>query len=298
VSLDNVIASLAPDAEPARATLLGEGVWGSTYDLADGTVVKLIRQFAGLGDAVELWRNETRALEALNDLALPCPVPRLVASATTEPDSAAGRAGWLAWIRMTRLIGEPLDDDKVVELAPAARSRLAHGLGETLAALHEAELAETFADSRANVDAGYLDEIAPLLTDVADERLMTALRAALDDMATSPDTVANHGDVNTTNILADTEGRLTGLIDWAEARRDWAEAEFCHLRLIPEFFAPVRAAYEARRGVRLNDRRLDLVALHNALITVAIARRRGDKEEETWGLEWVETLRGAARRAG
>jgi len=292
MTVARVIASLAPDVDTAKVALLGQGVWGSTYDLGDGTVMKLIRRFAGLGDAVELWRNETRALGAMADLALPCPVPRLIAAGTPGSDSEAGRAGWLAWIRMSRLDGEAFDDDKVMALAPTARSVLAHALGETLAALHEADIAEAFADPRGDLDTGYLDEIAPVIGDVADPVLLDTLKASLAEMAAAPDTVANHGDVNTTNILADGDGRLTGLIDWAEARRDWAEAEFCHLRLAPEFFAPVRAAYEARRGLRLDDRRLDLAALHNALITVAIARRRGDKEEEAWGLEWVARLRG------
>jgi len=290
MTVAGIIASLAPDADTGLARLLGQGVWGSTYDLGDGTVLKLIRQFAGLGDAVELWANETRALGAIAALALPCPVPRLVAADKVGPQTEAGRAGWLAWIRMTRLEGAALDDDKVMALPPAARRRLAHDLGETLAALHAAPLAAGFANPRGDVDAGSLDEIAPLIGDVADPAMLAAIRASLAEMAHAPDSVANHGDVNTTNLLANGRGRLTGLIDWAEARRDWAEAEFCHLRLIPGFFEDVRAAYEAKRGLRLNDRRLDLVALHNALISVAISRRRGDAEEEAWALDWVARL--------
>jgi aminoglycoside phosphotransferase (APT) family kinase protein len=293
----SVILSLAPDADAGRCRLLGEGLWGSVVDLGDGTVLKLIRPFGGLGDAAELWRNETRALGALADHPLPCAVPRLIGHAMTEPMSEAGRAGWVAWIRMSHVDGTALDDDVIVALAPAVRERLGRDLGHALAALHELDAHDAFADPRAGVDAGYLDDIAPDIADVADGDLMAALRASLAAMAVSADTVPNHGDVNSTNILADGENRLAGLIDWAEARRDWAEAEFCHLRLMPGFLAPVRAAYEARRGIRLDDRKLDMSALHNALITVAIARRRNDGEEEAWGLEWAARLKEAVARS-
>ena len=201
-------ARLAPDADADRFCLLGEGLWGSVVDLGDGSVMKLIRQGDGLGDAVDLWRHETQALAALADHPLPCAVPRLIDCGTNDAKGEAARAGWVAWIRMSRLPGSALDDDQVVALTPAKRERLAEDLGTTLAALHELRMPDEFGDLNARVDTSYLDEIEPEIADVADSRLMAALRARLADIAFSTELVPNHGDINTTNIMVDADGRL------------------------------------------------------------------------------------------
>ncbi len=295
-----VSASLAPDADATEFRILGQGVWGSAVDLADGTVMKLICRDGGLGDGLELWTNETRTLAALEECLLPFAVPRLIACGRLDGCGDTGTSGYLAWIRMSRLEGSALDDDQVAELSPTARDQLGSELGTALADLHSIQTTAAFDDPRTGIDASYLYEVIGEIDDVADPEITAVLRASLDELASGAGTVPNHGDVNTTNVLVDTAGHLAGLIDWAEARRDWPEAEFCHLRCFPEFLAPVRAAYEAHRGVRLDDRRLDIAALHNALITVAIARRLGDEEEEAWGREWVARLRSTvvSSRAG
>ncbi len=287
----SVCANLAPDADAAEFRLLGEGVWGCVVDLADGTVMKLIRRDGGLGDGLELWTNETRALTALEACTLPCAVPQLISCGRLDDSDAAGTSVYLAWIRMSRLEGTALDDDQMEELSPAAREQLGDELGTALAVVHGIQTTAAFDNPRAGVDTSYLNDIKGEIDDVADPGIMAVLRASLGELASGAGTVPNHGDINTTNILVDTAGHLSGLVDWAEARLDWPEAEFCHLRCFPEFLAPVRAAYEAFRKVRLDDRRLDIAALHNALITVAIARRLGDGEEEAWGREWVARLR-------
>ena len=285
----SVCANLAPDAKAPEFQLLGQGVWGEAVDLADGTITKLIRRDGGLGDGLELWTNETRALAALSGVQLPCPVPRLIAHGKLNSDTDTG--DYLAWIRMSRLEGTALDDDLVAELSPTARTQLGNELGTALGDLHDLRTSAAFDNPRAGIDTSYLMEIAGEISDVVDADIMTVLQASLNELASGAGTVPNHGDINTTNVMVDTNGHLSGLIDWAEARRDWPEAEFCHLRCFPEFLAPVRAAYEARRGVRLDDSRLDIAALHNALITVAIARRLGDEEQEAWGRQWVTRLR-------
>lgn len=287
----DVAATLVPGIAAGDVRLLGEGVWGQVVDLGDGTVMKLVRSDGGLGDGLELWCNETSALAALADIPLPFTVPRPVGQGRIEPDGPAGKEGYLAWIRMTRIEGDALDDDLVETMSPARRERLGGELGRALASLHDLDPPSGFSDPRADLDSDYLFEIIGEISDIADPDMVGVLRRSLAELATGAGTVPNHGDINTTNILADGEGHLAGLIDWAEARRDWPEAEFCHLRCFPEFLAPVRAAYEARRNIRLDDRRLDLAALHNSLITVALARRSGDTEEEAWGRDWVARLK-------
>ncbi len=272
------LSRIAPGCDPAAATLLGEGVWGRVFDLADGTVVKLMRQGGGLGDVAELWANEAAALRALECCALPVAVPRLVDAGMLEE---AG-TGFAAYLRLTRLPGRTLDDDSLPALLTAPGGRFAAQLGEALAALHGLEGAEGFSDPRAGPDRAHLAEMAPRLADIAGPRAIAAIDAGLRELGVAGDTVLSHGDINSTNLLADADGNLCGLIDWAEARRDWREAEFCHLILLEGALAPVRAAYEAASGHLLDDHRLDLVGLHNALIGIVICRRIGEHEEARW----------------
>jgi len=285
VNSARALARAAPGLDPATAHVLGEGVWGRVFDAGDGTVIKLLRQGGGLGDALELWANERDALRALERQSLPFAVPRVVDAG----DLDEAETGYIAFLRQTRLPGRALDDDSLPRLAGASDGRFAAQLGAALAALHGADMAHGFADSRAEVDLAALEEIAPHVADIAGPQALAAIAgglAALDGATT----VANHGDINSTNLLADDAGNLTGLIDWAEARRDWREAEFCHLVLLPEAMAPVRAAYEHAAGVRLDDRRLDLVGLHNALIGIVICRRIGEHEEAAWNADHARAL--------
>ena len=273
------LARAAPGLDPADALLLGAGVWGRVFDAGDGTVVKLLRQGGGLGEAVELWANERDALRALERQPLPVAVPRVVDAGQLDE----AETGYRAFLRLTRLPGRALDDDSLARLAGAPGGRFAAQLGEALAALHGCAMAQGFADSRAGVDLAALEDIAAQVADVAGTDTIAAIAEglmALDGGAT----VASHGDINSTNLLADEDGNLVGLIDWAEARRDWREAEFCHLVLLPGSSDSVRRAYEVAARVALDDRRLALAGLHNALIGLAISRRLGDAEETAGNL--------------
>lgn len=272
------LSHIAPGRDPADAILLGEGVWGRVFDPGDGTVVKLMRQGGGLGAVADLWANEAAALRTLEGLVVPVAVPRLVDAAMLDEEET----GFAAYLRLTRLPGHPLDDDSLPALLSAPGGRFAAQLGETLAVLHGLEDTAGFADPRADRDRAHLAEMAPGVAHVAGPRAIAAIDAGLSALETAGDTVASHGDINSTNLLADDNGNLCGLIDWAEARRDWREAEFCHLILLEGALAPVRAAYEAASGRRLDDARLDLVGLHNALIGIVICRKLGEDEEVRW----------------
>jgi len=282
------LAVVAPGLDPAATRLLGAGLWGRVLDLGDGTVVKLIAQSAaGVGDALDLWANEVAALQAVARADLPFAVPRLVDAAPL--DEAA--TGYRAYVRLTRLIGHALDDDSLEALAHQPGGRFARQLGEALAALHGAGLG--FDDPRADEDRNQLAAIAPVVADVADARVIAAIARSLAAIEQPGATVANHGDINSTNVMVDGEGQLVGLIDWAEARADWREAEFCHLMQRPALGPLVRDAYEVAAGLRLDDRRLQLVGLHNALLGLAICRRLGEPEEAAWNLGHVRRLMAA-----
>jgi hypothetical protein len=148
-------------------------------------------------------------------------------------------------------------------------------------------------DRQAKADLRDLKEIAKATSDVASPQLIEVISRAGEVLPSEPTTVPCHGDINTTNLLIDFEGRLTGLTDWAEARRDWCEAELSHLALIPIFFPVFAEAYEGITGLLLDEDHLHRVTWHNVLISLAIARKNGNQEEEAWALENARRLGGS-----
>ena len=281
-------------AELSDITQLGNGLWGDVYDLADDTVLKLIRGTAGLGDGLEKWQAECDALNALEEITLPVRVPELIDSDRFGAASAAGEAGFVAWMRLEKVPGTPLDDDLIEGLPQTERETLAHDLAETMAALHSLGAELSFPDQQAKSDLRNLEEIASVTSDVAGPELIEAIARSGETLPGDPATVPCHGDINTTNLLIDFEGRLTGLIDWAEARQGWRKAELGHLALIPIFFPVFAEAYEGATGLMLDEDRLHLATWHNVLISLAIARKTGNQQEETWALEDARRLAGAA----
>jgi Ser/Thr protein kinase RdoA (MazF antagonist) len=277
-------------ADLSDINLLGRGLWGDVYDLADDTVLKLVRGEAGIGNGLDLWQAECAALDALEDIELPVRVPELIDSDRFGARSPAGEAGFVAWMRLEKVPGTPLDNDLLEGLPQAERERLAQDLAETLAVLHGLDGKLKVPDRQGEADLNDLDAIAEATRDVADPRLIEAIRRSGEALPGDPATVPCHGDVNTTNLLIDFEGRLTGLIDWAEARRDWREAEMCHLALIPIFFPVFAEAYESVTGLILDEERLNLAAWHNVLISLAIARKTANREEEARALQDARRL--------
>lgn len=280
-------------AELSDITQLDKGLWGDIYDLADDTVLKLIRGEAGIGTGLEKWQAECDALNALEVITLPVRVPELIDSDRFTAASAAGEAGFVAWMRLEKVPGTPLDDNLIEGLPQVERERLAHDLAETLAALHGLGPEFEVPDRQAQANLRDLEEIAKATSDVASPQLIEAISCAGETLPGDPATVPCHGDINTTNLLIDFEGHLTGLTDWAEARHDWREAELSHLALIPIFFPVFAEAYEGITGLLLDEDRLYLATWHNVLVSLAIARKTGNQEEEAWALEDARRLRGS-----
>jgi hypothetical protein len=124
-----VPAMLAGDYGPA----LGEGLWGRTYDLGDGTVVKLARAGGGIGDGRDLVAREAKALQAFAgyqdaDLALPAyyghgPIP-------------GEDGGFCRWLRLGKVAGSVFSEARYQALDDDGKAQLASALGVALARFH------------------------------------------------------------------------------------------------------------------------------------------------------------------
>jgi len=285
---DEALAACGGTAEQVRK--VGEGLWSDVYALGDETVLKLVRREAGVGDGIALWRAECAALLAVDEADLPVAVPALIDSDLFRPGGAASEAGFGAWMRTAAIPGRALDDDKIEGMPEERRQRLAGELGRALAVLHAHGRELALPDLQREADLADLETVAVATRDIAPDGLLETIRQNIEDLADDPAVVACHGDLNSTNLMSDGNGSLTGLIDWAEARYEWREGEFCHLMLMPAFFADVRRVYEEAAQVRLDENRLRLCAWHNLLVTIAIARSRNDLEDEARALGWTQKI--------
>src|SRR5215475_10738195 len=107
---DAACAAWIAEALPAQAAapwrVLGRGLWGPTVDLGDGTVLKLVRRAAGIGDGLDIAANEARVLAALAGQRFEgFAIPTLVAHGRFGERDAAAAAGYGAWLQLTRVRG-------------------------------------------------------------------------------------------------------------------------------------------------------------------------------------------------
>src|SRR5262245_15059270 len=106
------------DLPTADARVLGHGLWGPTVDLADGTLVKFVRRRAGIGEGLDIQGNEVRVLTALGGQRLGhLAIPRLIVHGVFAPDSAAAKHGYAAWLRLSRVAGQPFGEDRLARLS-------------------------------------------------------------------------------------------------------------------------------------------------------------------------------------
>jgi aminoglycoside phosphotransferase (APT) family kinase protein len=256
---------------------LGHGLWGPTIDLGDGTVLKLVRQRAGIGDGLEICGNEARVLAALGGGPLGhLAVPRLLAHATFAAGSRAAAEGYAAWMRLTRVAGAPFSEERLAELPARERDRFAGSFGESIAVLHQ-EAAAALANASIPLD----DRVHALLKGLAaaspaDGGLCAALTSTL--AAAFPADRRRgfiHGDFHLSNLLVDEDGLISGVVDFAEAGRGLPEIDLAYLHWFPHIAAAARRSYEALAGP-IDDVAYNLAGAIYALTSAVILEQNGE----------------------
>jgi len=255
---------------------LGHGLWGPTIDLGDGTVVKLVRRSAGIGDGLEICGNEARVLAALGGGPLGhLAVPRLLAHAAFAAGSHAAAAGYAAWMHLTRVAGVPFSEERLARLSARERDRFAGSFGDSIAVLHR-DAAAALANASTRLD----DRVQALLKGLAeaspaDGRLCAALTATF--AATPADRRRGfiHGDFHLSNLLVGEDGLICGVVDFAEAGRGLPEIDLAYLHWFPHFAAATRRSYEAAAGP-IDDGAYNLAGAIYALTSAVILEQNGE----------------------
>jgi len=265
-------------AEPWR--VLGRGLWGPTLDLGDGTVLKLVRRAAGIGDGLDIAANEARLLTALAGQRFDgFAIPALVAHGRFGEGSAAATAGYGAWLRLTRVPGMPFDAGRLDALPADRQQAFAADLGRTVARLQQGG-AVLAGRSTPPLDERWRALLLGLRhASPNDQDLCDRLRAAIDALPATGRSAFVHGDAHLSNLLVDDGGHICGVVDFAEGGRGFPEIDLAYLHWLPEIAAAARAAYEAAAARRIDARAYRLAGALYALTSAVLAERAGEPVE-------------------
>jgi aminoglycoside phosphotransferase (APT) family kinase protein len=263
-----------PPMKGVRA--LGHGLWGPTVDLGDGTVLKLVRRRAGIGDGLEICGNEARVLAALGGGPLGhLAVPRLLAHATIAAGSPAAAEGYAAWMRLTRVAGTSFSEERLARLSARERDRFAGSFGESIGVLHQ-EAAAALANASIPLD----DRVQALLNGLAaaspaDNALCHALSAHLQAVPAARRRSFIHGDFHLSNLLVGEDGLISGVVDFAEAGRGLPEIDLAYLHWFPQIAAAARRSYQVAAGP-IDDVAYNLAGAIYALTSAVILEQNGE----------------------
>ncbi len=286
--LTDAVAGLPMDA----VRVLGHGVWGPTLDLGDGTLLKLVRRRAGIGDGLDIYGNEARVLAALGGRPLGrLAVPLLVSHGTFAIHTTAVAHGYAAWLRLTRVAGTSFSEDRLARLSGRERDRFAAGFGEVIAIL-QAEATKALSRSPP-LD----DRVRALLTGLAaaspaDRDLCAALTTRLEAIPERRSRGFVHGDAHLSNLLVDEDGLVCGVIDFAEAGRCFPEIDLAYLHWLPHIAAAARQAYKAATG-GIDEAAYNLAGAIYALTSAVIVERNVNPGDAATDRRLLATCLGA-----
>ena len=268
------------DFRPEGFHLLGEGVWGRVYDLADGTVLKLAKETSsGIGSGRKKIEREYAALKALADVPeINNFLPRVLGKGDVSPGSELTENGFSLWLRSTKKEGESLSDLAIEALPSEEKERLGHNIGMALARLHAA-MASIPNGQYMNPDSLY-DE---LKQDVSDNPFYMACIAILEkELALIPPDILNraaHNDYNISNLLF-SGYEVCAVLDFAEWGPCFPEKDISDIvKDCPSLIEPLVAAYEQESMSKIDRRRVALGLAENALYGVVISERKSDMKE-------------------
>lgn len=258
--------------------IMGHGLWGPTLDLGDGTLLKLVRRHAGIGDGRDIHANEARALSLLDGRRLDgLAVPRLIAHGDFPGQGRAAAEGYAAWLRLSRVAGLPIDEDWLAGRSATERERFAASFGTAAASLQHAatDLVRRQPSALDDRLRALLRALPSASTRVEDRRLGARLLAAVEAIPEARRSGFVHGDLHLQNLLVDDTGRVRGIIDFGEAGRGFPEIDLVYLHWLPSIEAEALRIYQAAAGP-IDQRSYHLAGAIYALTAVVLTERMGD----------------------
>ena len=283
-ALHKEVAPLS-DALPAPEEwrLAGEGIWGSVFDLGDGSMLKLVRKHGGLGNGEALHHREVEALTLLDGLTTDyVRVPRLSAAKAFTNNYIGSAPPLAGWLRIEALPGKRLSTDKVLTMPAREREMLGERIGAAIADFcaeatkraqkSETKLADTITRSLmlARIQLGSAEL----------HRAADAIAEAWELRRTKGPVVFVHGDINPGNLIDDGANRPLGLVDFAESGWSLIETEFRHFEPLGALRDMAFRGLTARCGEGPDLQNYYLASAADALMTIAIQGNGGHPRDQ------------------
>jgi hypothetical protein len=260
--------------------ILGHGLWGPTLELGDGTLLKLVRRHAGIGDGREIQANEARVLSLLDGRRLEgVAIPRLIAQGGFPVQGRAAANGYAAWLHLTRVAGMPIDEVWLAGRSTTERERFAASLGTAAASLQRVAT-QRVRRQRAVLDdrpRALLRALPSASTRPDDRQLAARLLAAVDAIPEARCNSFVHGDLHLQNLLVDDTGCVRGIIDFGEAGRSFPEIDLAYLHWLTDLEPTALRTYCAAAGP-IDQRAYQLAGAIYALTAAVLTERTGDLE--------------------
>lgn len=287
------------DLPPPPWQEIGSGVWGTVYDLGDGTVLKIVRKRGGLGSAASILLREATALGLFNKADIKSIVfPELLGHGDLELPANPLISPVEGWLRLTKLNARQLQHH--VPANPDARQRLGERLGAALATFHD----ET-RPIGTDLPAALSDPISRSLKLLKDGLSKPDYKHLCEQLLMRWETLTDkglllHGDVNFSNLLIQ-EDEQFALVDFAESGVGVPCAEFRHLEQRPELRDAIFWGYQAASGERIDQETYYLAATANALASYYFGGRGTPgvaANDPRKGMRLHGMIRHCAERAG
>ena len=268
---------------PQEWQLAGEGIWGSVFDLGDGSMLKLVRKHGGLGNGEALHHREAEALTLLDGFATDyVRVPRLIAAKAFTNNYIGSAPPLAGWLRIEALPGKRLSTDKVLTMPAREREMLGERIGAAVAdfsveATKRAQKAET---KLADTITRSLTLARIQLGSAELHRAADAIAEAWEARRAKGPVVFVHGDINPGNLIDDGANRSLGLVDFAESGWSLIETEFRHFEPLGALRNMAFRGLTARRGEGPDLQNYYLASAADALMTIAIQGNGGHPRDQ------------------
>lgn len=295
-----VLRKALPGSAPERATWIGSG-WGShAFRLPAGDGDWIARIPTGVAWAVEDLEREVRMLPLLESRPFEVAVPRDARIARRE-DGALVAA-------IHRMV--PGGSSKGRRLLGRARDAHLAAIGRFLATLHTTPAAAArrhgieVRDIWREVSLPRIEETMAL-TGPAGRAWLASRVAAFEALPATAPSALTHGDLSGDHLLMDEDGRLSGVIDFAEARLADPAIDFAGVlnRFSWRDLEVVCAHYDAPMDPHLLDRAriyIEIVPIYSVTDGYIAAgkgeRRAGLRKIAARAAAWERRREGTRRR--
>lgn len=286
-TIDALHKEIAPSSSdlplPAQWQLAGEGLWGSVYDLGDGSMLKIVRRHGGLGSGEALHHREVEALTLLDGITTSqMRVPKLINGEAFQ-NSYLGSAPPLAgWLRLEALPGKRLTSDQVLTMPVRARDLLGERMGAAIA-----DFSSTATPRAEAANSKLADTITRSLMLARNQlgsaelhRAADAMDAGWQGLRAQGRLVFVHGDINPNNIIDAGDHAPLGFVDFAESGWSLIETEFRHFEPLGGLRDMAFRGLTARRGEGLDLKAYYLASAADALMTIAIRGNAGHPRDQ------------------